>query len=145
MTPEQEDRYTQMMNAAMAYADAYCTLQCDGEECHQREYQQALRDMREIFAQSLRNPLANQAKTSVSPLRAAALLALGLLWMTERQSDKVHRAYTTLRDALGGKEALREGIQAAMDAGHEADHPHGADWWAGKKEAADMLHREGGK
>ena len=139
MTPEQEDRHTQMMNAAMAYADAYCTLQCDGEECHQREYQQALRDMREIFAQSLRNPVANQAETSGSPLRAAALLALGLLWMTERQSDKVHRAYTTLRDALGGKEALREGIQAAMDAGHEADHPHGADWWAGKKEAADGV------
>lgn len=87
----------------------------------------AVRDFCEESAQSLRD------------LRSAALLALGLLWMTERQSDKVHRAYTTLRDALGGKEALREGIQAAMDAGHEADHPHGADWWAGKKEAADGV------
>ena len=76
---------------------------------------------------------------SLRDLRTAALLALGLLWMTERQSGKVHRAYTTLRDALGGKEALREGIQAAMDAGHEADHPHGADWWAGKKDEAEYM------
>lgn len=73
---------------------------------------------------------------TATTLRTAALLALGLLWMTERQSDKVHRAYTTLRDALGGKEALREGIQAALNAGHEADHPPGADWWAGKKDTA---------
>ena len=84
----------------------------------------AVRDFGEESAQSLRD------------LRTAALLALGLLWMTERQSDKVHRAYTTLRDALGGKEALREGIQAALNAGHEADHPPGADWWAGKKDTA---------
>lgn len=87
----------------------------------------AVRDFGEESAQSLRD------------LRTAALLALGLLWMTERQSGKVHRAYTTLRDALGGKEALREGIQAAMDAGHEADHPHGADWWAGKKDEAEYM------
>lgn len=25
-------------------------------------------------------------------------------------------------------------IEAAIDAGYEADHPPGADWWAGKKE-----------
>lgn len=75
------------------------------------------------------------AERDLAALRQPALLALGLLWMTERQSPKVHLAYTTLRDALGGKEALREGIQAAMDAGNEADHPHGADWWAGKKDA----------
>ena len=87
----------------------------------------------------VRNCLAGGAQTRAVQYmqeRQAALLALGLLWMTERQSDKVHRAYTILRDALGGKDALRKGIQAAMDAGHEADHPHGADWWAGKKEAA---------
>ncbi len=34
-------------------------------------------------------------------------------------------------------------VYEAMDAGHEADHPHGADWWAWKKEAADMLRKEG--
>lgn len=77
-------------------------------------------------------------RSEVEKLQTAALLALGLLWMTERQSDKVHLAYTTLRDAWGGKEALRQGIQAAMDAGHEADHPHGADWWAGKDRAAAL-------
>ena len=97
-----------------------------------------------VNGEPLANAVANHAETSGSPLRQAALLALGLLWMTERQSDKVHRAYTTLRDALGGKEALREGIQAAMDAGHEADHPHGADWWAGKKEAADGVETNDG-
>ncbi len=70
---------------------------------------------------------------TAATLRAAALLALGLLWMTERQSDKVHLAYTTLRDALGGKDALRQGIQAAINAGHEADHPAEAAYWAGKK------------
>lgn len=78
-------------------------------------------------------------RSEVEKLQTAALLALGLLWMTERQSDKVHRAYTTLRDALGGKEALREGIQAAMNAGHEADHPNGADWWAGKKNETEYT------
>jgi hypothetical protein len=31
---------------------------------------------------------------------------------------------------LGGQKALRQGIEAAIDAGHEADHPPGADWWA---------------
>ena len=94
------------------------------EICAEEGATAAARDFGEESAQSLRD------------LRSAALLALGLLWMTERQSDKVHRAYTTLRDALGGKEALREGIRAAMEAGHDADHPHGADWWAGKKESA---------
>jgi hypothetical protein len=101
--------------------------------CAEEGAASAVRDFTEESAQSLRD------------LRAAALLALGLLWMTERQSDKVHRAYTTLRDALGGKEALREGIQAAMNAGHEADHPHGADWWAGKKDAAGVAGKEGGQ
>ena len=60
-------------------------------------------------------------------------LALGLLWMTERDNDKVQAAFKTLRDALGGQNALHQGIEAAIDAGHEADHPPGADWWAGKK------------
>lgn len=67
-------------------------------------------------------------------IESAALLALGLLWMTERDNDKVQAAFKTLRDALGGKNALRKGIEAAIDAGYEADHPPGADWWAGKKE-----------
>lgn len=66
----------------------------------------------------------------------AALLALGILWMDERQSDKTHEAYKILRNALGGKAGLKRAIMAAIDAGYEADHPEGADWWAGKKDAA---------
>jgi hypothetical protein len=84
-------------------------------------------------AKALRAGQLLESAQSLRDLRTAALLALGLLWMTERQSDKVYLAYTTLRDALGGKEALRAGIQAAMGAGYEADHPHDVDWWAGKK------------
>ena len=68
------------------------------------------------------------------PLEQSALLALGLLWMTERQNPKVKAAYAILRDALGGRSALGQAIKAAIDAGYEADHPHGADWWAGKKD-----------
>lgn len=67
-------------------------------------------------------------------IESAALLALGLLWMTERDNAKVQTAFKTLRDALGSKDALRKGIEAAIEAGYEADHPPGADWWAGKKE-----------
>lgn len=67
----------------------------------------------------------------------AALLALGILWMTERHSDKVQAAYVALRNALGGKPALKRGIEMAIDTGYDADHPAGADWWAGK--AADSI------
>jgi hypothetical protein len=67
-------------------------------------------------------------------IESAALLALGVLWLDERHSDKVHVAYKCLRDALGGKQALKRAIQMAIDNGHEADHPQGADWWAGKKD-----------
>lgn len=69
-------------------------------------------------------------------IESAALLALGLLWMTERDNDKVQAAFTALRDALGGQNALRQGIEAAIYAGYEADHPPGADWWAGKKDTS---------
>ena len=72
-------------------------------------------------------------KGDLQRLESAALLALGLLWMTKRDNDKVQAAFKTLRDALGGQKALRQGIEAAIDAGYEADHPPGADWWAGKK------------
>lgn len=67
-------------------------------------------------------------------IESAALLALGMLWMTERDNAKVQTAFKTLRDALGSKDALRKGIEAAIEAGYEADHPPGADWWAGKKD-----------
>lgn len=67
-------------------------------------------------------------------IESAALLALGMLWMTERHSPNAQAAFQTLRNALGGQNALRRGIEAAMNAGYEADHPPGADWWAGKKE-----------
>lgn len=66
-------------------------------------------------------------------IEAAATLALGILWMTERHDAKTHAAYTTLRDALGGRVGLSKAIKAAIDAGYEADHPSSADWWAGKK------------
>ena len=67
-------------------------------------------------------------------IESAALLALGMLWMTERHSPNAQAAFQTLRNALGSQDALRRGIEAAIDAGFEADHPPGADWWAGKKE-----------
>ena len=67
-------------------------------------------------------------------IESAALQALGILWMSERTSAKTQDAFRVLRNALGGKNALRKGIEAAIDAGYEADHPPGADWWAGKKD-----------
>lgn len=67
-------------------------------------------------------------------IESAALQALGILWMSERTSAKTQDAFRVLRNALGGKDALRKGIEAAIDAGYEADHPPGADWWAGKKD-----------
>lgn len=65
-------------------------------------------------------------------IERAALLALGLLWMTERHDEKVGAAFRELRNALGGKPALGLGITMAIENGYEADHPEGADWWAGK-------------
>lgn len=67
-------------------------------------------------------------------IESAALLALGILWMSARTTEKTQAAFKTLRNALGGKHALRKGIEAAIDAGYEADHPSCADWWAGKKD-----------
>ena len=67
-------------------------------------------------------------------IETAAMLALGILWLDERHSQKVHDAYKTLRNALGGKAALKRAIQVAIETGYEADRPSGADWWAGKKE-----------
>lgn len=67
-------------------------------------------------------------------IESAALLALGMLWMTERHNHKAQAAFQTLRNALGGMDALRKGIEAAIDARYEADHQPCADWWAGKKE-----------
>ena len=45
-------------------------------------------------------------------------------------------AFHALRDALGGSgsKGLGKAIKSAIDAGHEAEHPAEADWWAGKKE-----------
>ena len=37
-------------------------------------------------------------------------------------------------ERIGFCRALRKGIEVAIEAGYEADHPPGADWWAGKKE-----------
>ena len=71
----------------------------------------------------------------------AALLALGILWMCERQDQRTQAAYEALRNALGGKAALGRGINAAIDAGYEADHPAGATWWAGKRDDAEQGGR----
>jgi hypothetical protein len=70
----------------------------------------------------------------MNEIERAAHLACGLLWMVEHRSDKVKAAYVALRDAIG-RDALGEAIKAAIDAGHEADHPADATWWAGMKEA----------
>ena len=80
----------------------------------------------------------NEADAEVFKLRKveqAAELACGLLWMVEDRSGKVRAAFHALRDALGGagSKGLGQAIKRAIDAGHEADHPPGADWWAGKK------------
>lgn len=70
-------------------------------------------------------------------IESAARLACGLLWMVDDRSDKEHAAFVALRDALGGpgSAGLKSAIECAIAAGHEADHPAGADWWAGKKES----------
>lgn len=70
-------------------------------------------------------------------IEEAAELACGLLWMVEDRREKVRAAFHALRDALGGSGSagLGKAIKRAISAGHEADHPPGADWWAGKKEA----------
>lgn len=65
--------------------------------------------------------------------RQAALLALGLLWMVNNHTQKTGAAYDALLQAFG-KDGLRQGIKLAIDSGHEADHPTGADYWAGKKD-----------
>lgn len=74
-------------------------------------------------------------------MEEAAELACGLLWMMESREDvgrgrKAQAAFEALRDALGGpgSKGLGKAIKRAIDAGHEADHPPGCDWWAGKKE-----------
>ena len=81
----------------------------------------------------------NEADSELLRLRKieeAAELACGLLWMVEDRREKVRAAFHALRDALGGSgsKGLGKAIKRAIDAGHEADHPPGADWWAGKKE-----------
>jgi|GEM_PF-6259410 len=62
----------------------------------------------------------------------AAKLAFGMLWMIEYHRDHELAAYKALSDVLTQEDKAR-GIEAAIDAGHEADHPAGCDWWAGKK------------
>lgn len=84
-------------------------------------------------------PTKHEADAELLKLRKieeAAELACGLLWMVEDRREKVRAAFHALRDALGGSgsKGLGKAIKRAIDAGHEADHPPGADWWAGKKE-----------
>lgn len=83
--------------------------------------------------QALNNAMALMKQRD--EITAAAELACGLLWMIEDRRDKVLAAFHALRDALGGpsSKGLGRAIQRAIDAGYEADHPQGCDWWAGKK------------
>ena len=72
-----------------------------------------------------------------SELQTAAERAFGRLWMIEAERDpRSHEARQILADVLD-MEARRRGIEAAIDAGHQADHPPGCDWWAGKPEDED--------
>lgn len=72
----------------------------------------------------------------MSEMQMAMELAFGCLWMID--PERSARAYAA-RQALVrflDQAAKKRGIQAAIAAGFEADHPHGCDWWAGKKEEA---------
>ena len=89
----------------------------------------------------------DEADAELAQLRnieEAAKLACGLLWMMDSNDDtgrgaKPQAAFEALRDAIGGSgsKGLGEAIKRAIDAGYEADHPPGTDWWAGKKMACD--------
>ena len=72
-------------------------------------------------------------------IESAAELALGLLWMTEYRNGKVSAAFSALRDVFGssGSKGLGKAIQRAIEAGHEADHPPGTDWWCGREPEGD--------
>lgn len=78
-----------------------------------------------------------EAADEIDRLQEAAELVCGLLWMVHGRSDKVRVAYQALRNTLGwpdDSEGLAKAIRRAIAAGYEADHPAGADWWAGKKD-----------
>ena len=87
---------------------------------------------------------ASNELTQLRRIESAARLACGLLWMVDDRSEKEHAAFVALRDAFGGpgSTGLKSSIEYAIAAGHEADHPPDADWWAGKKEL-DMRHNAG--
>jgi len=101
-----------------------------------------LATMRGFAASRSDDDCLDEADAELAQLRKieeAAELACGLLWMVEDRREKVRTAFHALRDALGGSgsKGLGKAIKRAIDAGHEADHPPGCDWWAGKKEASD--------
>ena len=52
----------------------------------------------------------------------ALCLAYGLLWMSEQENDLCNNAWKFLKDGLN-REQKKSGIQAAMDAGFEAQVP----------------------
>lgn len=81
-----------------------------------------------------------EAEAELARLRKieqAAELACGILWMTAALSRTEKTVYKLLSEALGGdgSDGLCKAIQRAIDAGYEADHPNGAEWWAGKEQA----------
>lgn len=71
-------------------------------------------------------------KLKIAKLESVIELAYGLLWMSSLRGKKSQAAFEALGAALD-HEAKGRGIKAAIDAGHEADHPAGCDYWAGMK------------
>lgn len=67
----------------------------------------------------------------------AAELAYGALWMVMHLGEKQKIAKDTLTQALDQQGRAR-GIQAAVNAGLQADHPSSADHWAGKNEKVNQ-------
>src|SRR5574337_1038719 len=110
-----------------------------GERRNMKPLERELATMRGFAASRSDDDCLDEADAELAQLRKieeAAELACGLLWMVEDRRKKVRAAFHALRDALGGSGSNGRGkaIRRAIDAGHEADHPPGADWWAGKKE-----------
>ncbi len=71
-------------------------------------------------------------------LSAAGLAEFGIEPLATKKAAKLYSQsqFEQLCRAIVrcATDALRKGIEVAIEAGYEADHPPGADWWAGKKE-----------
>src|SRR5574337_2016313 len=109
--------------------------------CELCEAQREIERLRAEVASLTREEGCPGIAHDLDALQAAAELAYGLLWMTMTSNPKVHAARSALRDAFRGRfrdphDASKRGIQAAIAAGFEADHPPDADYWCGKRETS---------